>query len=65
MSDKQARLHAVSEWLMEFSVLWAVFPLLDQLLEDRPIRVGLLVASYAISMVAGICGILLRREESR
>jgi len=27
-------------------VLWAVFPLLDQLLEDRPIRVGVLVASY-------------------
>jgi hypothetical protein len=45
--------------------LWAVFPLLDQLLGDRPIRVGLLVASYVISMVAGIGGILLRREEAR
>ena len=40
---------------MEFSVLWAVFPLLDQLLEDMPLRVGLLVASYTISMMAGLC----------
>ena len=65
MSDKRARIHAVSEWLMEFSVLWAVFPLLDQLLEDRPIRVGVLVASYLISILAFSGGILLRREESK
>jgi hypothetical protein len=65
MSNRQARRHAVSEWLMEFSVLWAVFPLLDQLLEDRPIRVGVLVASYAISLSAALGGILLRREESK
>jgi uncharacterized membrane protein YbhN (UPF0104 family) len=65
MNDRQARRHAVSEWLMEFSVLWAVFPLLDQLLEDRPIRVGVLVASYVISMIAAFGGILLRREESK
>ena len=65
MSAKKARLQAASEWLMEFSVLWAVFPLLDQLLEDRPIRVGLLVASYVISILAAGGGILLRREESK
>jgi hypothetical protein len=65
MTDRQARRHAVSEWLMEFSVLWAVFPLLDQLLEDRPIRLGVLVASYAISMIAALGGILLRTEESK
>ncbi len=50
---------------MEFSVLWAVFPLLDQLLEDRPIRVGLLAAGYLMSIVAATGGILLRREESK
>jgi hypothetical protein len=50
---------------MEFSVLWAAFPLLDQLLEDRPIRVGVLVASYLISILAFSGGILLRREESK
>ena len=65
MSDKRARIHAVSEWLMEFSVLWAVFPLLDQLLEDRAIRVGVLFASQLISILAFIGGILLRREESK
>ena len=53
MNDRQARRHAVSEWLMEF----------DQLLEDRPIRVGVLVASYVISMMAAFGGILLRRAE--
>ena len=37
MSDKQARQHALSEWLLEFSVLWAVFPVLDQLIEGGPI----------------------------
>jgi hypothetical protein len=63
INDRQARRHAVSEWLMEFSVLWAVFPLLDQMLEDRPIRVGVLAASYAISMIAAFGGILLRRAE--
>ena len=50
---------------MEFSVLWAVFPLLDQMLEDRPLRIGVLVASYLISMIAALGGILLRREESK
>lgn len=65
MNNRDARRHALSEWLMEFSVLWAVFPLLDQLLDDRPIRVGLLVGSYAISMIAAFGGILLRREESK
>ena len=65
MNDRQARQHALSEWLMEFSVLWAVFPLLDQLLEDRPLRVGLLVASYTISMIAAFGAILLRRGESK
>ena len=65
MNDRQARRHAISELLMEFSVLWAVFPLLDQLLEDRPMRVGVLVASYVISMIAAFGGILLRREESK
>ena len=65
MNNRDARRHALSEWLMEFSVLWAVFPLLDQLLDDRPIRVGLLVGSYTISMFAAFGGILLRREESK
>lgn len=32
MNDRQARRQALSEWFLEFSVLWAVFPVLDQLI---------------------------------
>jgi hypothetical protein len=64
MNDRRARLHAISEWLMEFSVLWAVFPLLDQLIERTPIRFGLTTFSYGISVVAAVGGILLRKGDS-
>ena len=63
MNDRQARQQAVSEWLMEFSVLWAVFPLLDQLLADTPIQTGVTIFGYAISLVALSGGILLRKGE--
>ena len=65
MSAKQARLQAVSEWLMEFSVLWTVFPLLDELLGNRPIRFGLIGVSIGIAIIAAIGGILLKKEERR
>ena len=65
MSDKQARLHAVSEWLMEFSVLWAVFPLLDELLADRPMRLGLIAIGVGIAAIAATGGILLRKGEPK
>jgi hypothetical protein len=64
MNDRQARRHALSEWLLEFSVLWAVFPLLDQLIDSTPIRVGLTVFSYGISAITAIGGILLRKGDS-
>ena len=64
MNDRQARQVALSEWLMEFSVLWAVFPLLDQLIDSTPIRVGLTGFSYGISAIAAIGGILLRKGDS-
>jgi hypothetical protein len=63
MTDRRARLHAMSEWLMEFSVLWAVFPLLDQLLSDKPLRSRVTIIGAAISFVTGVCGILLRKGE--
>jgi len=37
MTDREARRDALSTWFMEFSVLWAVFPLLDSLVESRPL----------------------------
>jgi hypothetical protein len=64
MNDRQARQHALSEWLMEFSVLWAVFPLLDQLIESAPIRVGLTMFSVGMSAIAAVGGILLRKGNS-
>jgi hypothetical protein len=65
VSDKQARIHAVSEWLMEFSVLWAVFPLLDQLIESSPIKPGVTAFSLGISITSLAGGILLRRGEMK
>ena len=47
------------------SVLWAVFPLLDQLLEARPIRPGFTALSIAIAASSAVSGILLRKGEPR
>jgi hypothetical protein len=63
VNDLEARRHAMSEWLMEFSVLWAVFPLLDWFVENQPVSAGILVSCYAISLTAGLLGLILRRGE--
>jgi hypothetical protein len=63
MNDIAARRQACSEWLLEFSVLWAVFPLLDQLLRDEPIDLVITALSVAISWMAFSGGILLRKGE--
>jgi hypothetical protein len=65
MSNKHAQLQAVSEWLMEFSVLWAVFPVLDQLISNAPLRIGIITSSVGISLISGIGGILLRKGEHK
>jgi hypothetical protein len=65
VTDREARRHAVSEWFMEFSVLWAVFPLLDWLVESQPVGVGILLLSFAISLTATAIGLILRRGEGR
>jgi hypothetical protein len=64
MNDRQARRHALSEWLLEFSVLWAVFPVLDQLIEAVPILTTLTASSMVIAIGAGVSGILLRKGDS-
>lgn len=64
MNDRQARRHALSEWLLEFSVLWAVFPVLDQLIEGGPILTTLTGSSLVIALSTGIGGILLRRGDA-
>ena len=64
MDSRQARRKALSEWLMEFSVLWAVFPLLDQLVERRPIDLGVLAWSVGISLTALVAGVILKKGDS-
>jgi hypothetical protein len=63
MTDGEARRQAMSEWLMEFSVLCAVFPLLDWLVENQPVPLSILVGCYAISLTTGVLGLILRRGE--
>ena len=65
MNDRKARRQALSEWLLEFSVLWAVFPMLDQLIESGSIHSGRTILSFAISSAALAGGILLRKGESQ
>jgi hypothetical protein len=63
MNEREARRHALSEWLMEFSVLWAVFPLLDQFVGNRPIDVSVIAWSVRISLTALVAGVILRKGE--
>lgn len=63
MNDKDARRGAVSEWLLEFSVLWAVFPLLDQLVQGQIVDPVLVGISGGISLTAMIAGLILRKGE--
>jgi uncharacterized membrane protein YbhN (UPF0104 family) len=63
MNDKDARRDAVSEWLLEFSVLWAVFPLLDQLVQGDVVDPVLVAMSAGTSLTAMIAGLILRQGE--
>jgi len=50
---------------MEFSVLWAVFPLLDQLISQTAVKPAVTIFSLAISAIAACGGILLRKGEPK
>jgi hypothetical protein len=63
VTDKDARRNAMSDWFMEFSVLWAVFPLLDWLVENQSIELRILAVSFGISLTATVIGLILRRGE--
>lgn len=65
MDNREARRMALSEWLMEFSVLWAVFPLLDQVVENRPFDFYVAGVSLGISLTAAAMGVILRTGERR
>ena len=56
----------LSEWLMEFSVLWAVFPLLDQVIDRRHGMDWLFIAGgILMALTTALLGILLQRENER
>ncbi len=65
MTDGEARRDALATWTLEFSVLWAVLPVVDQLLATRPIDVRITVVSGAISLTALGLGVMLKRGERR
>ena len=64
MTANDARREALSVWLMEFSVLWAVFPLLDQLVENRDINFPLMAWSVGMSLTGFVFGIILKKGET-
>ena len=58
---KEARRQYVPEWLLEFSVLWAVFPLLDELVEKKPVDMGLMALSVGVGSFTFVLGMVLRK----
>ena len=63
MTDRDARREAISLWLIEFSVLWAVFPVLDRVVENRALGIPLMSASIGFSLTALVLGLILKRGE--
>jgi hypothetical protein len=63
MTDREARRDALSTWFMEFSVLWAVFPPLDSLVEGRPIDWFVRALSIGISLTAAGVGLIFKRGQ--
>ena len=63
MTDKDARRETLSVWFAEFSVLWAVFPLLDQLAEGRPFNGLFIATSIGISLTTLTIGVILKRGD--
>ena len=63
MNDNDARREALSMWFIEFSVLWAVFPLLDQLVENRGINLRIMGWSLGMTLTALAFGLILERGD--
>ena len=65
MTDNDARRDALSVWFMEFSVLWAVFPMLERIVEERPLDGWIIATSAATSLTTLAVGVMLKRGESK
>ena len=60
VKNNDARREAFSIWFLEFRVLWAVFPVLDRVVEGRALDVVLTVLSVGISLTTLIVGVMLK-----
>ena len=65
MTNREARRDAVATWFLEFSVLWAVFPVLDQIVERHPLDITVTALSIAISLTTLVLGVMLKPGERR
>jgi len=60
MNRNEARREVYSTWFLEFSVLWAVFPMLDRVVEERPLDTWRTAVSVGISLTALAVSVMLK-----
>lgn len=63
MTDSDARREAISTWFLEFSVLWAVCPLLDRFVAGRLVEALFGSTSIAISLTTLAAGLILKKGD--
>jgi len=63
MTDNDARREALSTWFLEFSVLWAVFPLLNRFVAGRAVEIAFGASSLAISLTTLAVGLILKKGD--
>ena len=63
MTDNHARREALSTWFLEFSVLWAVFPLLDRFVAGTVVEIAFGASSLAISLTTLAAGLILKKGD--
>jgi hypothetical protein len=62
MDKRSARRDFISEWMLEFSVLWAVFPMLDLMLTGR-LQAWILAIGWTLTLLSFLLGLFLRSQE--
>ena len=65
MTDNEARRDALATWFLEFSVLWAVFPVLDQLVERQPLDAVITSVSAGVALTTLVVGVILKQGERK
>ena len=63
MTDNDARRDALATWFLEFSVLWAVFPVLERIIQGRPLDFWVIALSAGITLTTLIVGVMLKRGD--